>query len=128
MFVKELLPLLRSSPNGGKVLFVFDSIHGNSSKINWNDMSLENNYSTFAAGNHAMAFTDIIIQYFASQPENTNVTFTHAFPGAVRTSSIDSLPAWARLPAKVMMALPFCFTPEESAEFMINGMLGTDKG
>jgi NAD(P)-dependent dehydrogenase (short-subunit alcohol dehydrogenase family) len=34
LFVQELLPLLRSSQNGGKVLFVLDSVRGNPSKIN----------------------------------------------------------------------------------------------
>jgi hypothetical protein len=34
LFVQELLPLLRSSRLGGKVLFVLDSVNGNLSKIN----------------------------------------------------------------------------------------------
>ena len=41
LFVQERLPLLRSSPIYGKVLFVLDGVRGNPSKINWNDMSLE---------------------------------------------------------------------------------------
>ncbi|CAF2812015.1 unnamed protein product [Rotaria sp. Silwood2] len=72
VFVQELLPLLRSSPNGGKILFVLDSVNGNPSKINWNDMALENTYSLSSAANHAVTFTDHAIQYFASQSENTN--------------------------------------------------------
>lgn len=85
LFVKELLPLLRSSLHGGKVLFVLNSKRGNPSKINWNDMALDNNYSFMAAVNHGMVFTDLVIQYLASQPENANVTFVHAFPGSVKT-------------------------------------------
>ena len=128
LFVQELLPLLRSAPNGGKVLFVFDSIRGNPRKINWNDMALENSYSLFAAANHAMSFTDLAIQYLASKSENTDITFTHAFPGGVRTPLVDNLPFYARLPAKFAMALRLGISPEDCAEYMIHGMLSTDKG
>ncbi|CAF4733541.1 unnamed protein product [Rotaria sp. Silwood1] len=128
LFVQELLPLLRSSPNGGKVLFVLDSVNGNPSKINWNDMALENTYSLSSAANHALSFTDHAIQYFASQPENTNVTFTHAYPGVVRTNLSDNLPFWARLPLKCSLAIGLGITPEDCAELMVHGMLGTDKG
>ncbi|UJR32572.1 hypothetical protein I4U23_020033 [Adineta vaga] len=128
LFVQELLPLLRASPNGGKVLFVLDGKNGNPSKINWNDMALENTYSLASAANHALSFTDLIIQYFASQPENANVTFTHAYPGGVRTPLVNSLPLWLRLPAKGILAMGFGVSPEECAEYMIHGMLETDKG
>ncbi|CAF4546034.1 unnamed protein product [Rotaria sp. Silwood2] len=128
VFVQELLPLLRSSPNGGKILFVLDSVNGNPSKINWNDMALENTYSLSSAANHAVTFTDHAIQYFASQSENTNVTFTHALPGIVRTSLGDNLPFWARLPLKFGLAIGLGVTPEDCAELMVHGMLGTEKG
>lgn len=128
LFVEELLPLLRSAQNGGKVLFVLDSLNGNPNKVNWNDMPLENTYSLSAAANHAMSFTDLVIQHFASQPENANVTFTHAFPGIVRTQLADSLPFWARLPLKGAMAIGLGVSPDDCAEYMIHGMLGTDKG
>lgn len=128
LFVQELLPLLRSSQNGGKVLFVLDGVHGNPSKINWDDMALENTYSLTAAATHATSFTDLVIQYFASQPENANVTFTHAYPGGVKTPLVDNLPFWARLPVKCAMAVGLGVTPEDCAEFMVHGMLGTDKG
>jgi len=128
LFVQELLPLLRSSQNGGKVLFVLDGVRGNPTKINWNDMSLENTYSLSAAANHALSFTDLVIQHLASQPENTNIAFTHAFPGTVRTPLADNLPFWARLPVKCLMAVGVGVTPEDCAELMVHGMLGTDKG
>jgi NAD(P)-dependent dehydrogenase (short-subunit alcohol dehydrogenase family) len=128
LFVQELLPLLRSSPNGGKVLFVLDSVRGNPSKINWNDMALENSYSLSAAANHAISFTDLVIQYLSSQPENANVAFIHAYPGGVRTPLADNLPFWARLPLKCALAVGLGVTPEDCAEYMIHGMLGTDKG
>jgi NAD(P)-dependent dehydrogenase (short-subunit alcohol dehydrogenase family) len=128
LFIKELLPLLRSSPNGGKVLFVLNSKRGNPSKINWNDMALENNYSLLAAFNHAQVFTDLVIQYLASQPENANVSFIHAFPGFVRTPIANGLPFYLRLPTKALSALGRGISPEDCAEFMIHGILGTEKG
>lgn len=128
LFVQELLPLLRSSPNGGKVLFILDSINGNPEKINWDDMALETSYSISAAANHAITFTDLIMQHFASQLENSNVSFTHANPGAVRTGLINNLPFYARIPLKGLMKLGVGVSPENCAEFMIHGLLETDKG
>ena len=128
LFVEELLPLLRSSPNGGKVLFVLDSVNGNPAKINWNNMALENNYSLSAAANHTITFTDLVIQHFASIPENNNVTFTHAYPGIVRTPISNNLPFWARIPAKCAMAVGMGVSPDDCAEYMLHGMLGTEKG
>ena len=128
LFVQELLPLLRSSPIGGKVLFVLDGVHGNPSKINWEDMPLEHSYSISAAAVHATTFTDLVIQHFAAQPENANVTFSHANPGGVRTPLIDNLPFYARIPLKFAMAVGLGVSPEECAEFMLHGMLGTEKG
>lgn len=128
LFVQELLPLLRSSPTGGKVLFVLDGVNGNPSKVNWNDMALEQSYSLAAAANHAMSFTDFIIQHLATQAENANVTFTHAFPGVVRTPLANSLPFWARFPMKCAMAVGVGVDPDQCAELMIHGMLGTERG
>jgi hypothetical protein len=91
-------------------------------------MALEKNYSLFVGLNHASSFTDLVIQYLASQPENANVSFIHAFPGIVRTSIANGLPCYIRLPVKAFNALGFGISPEECAEFMIHGMLGTEKG
>ena len=128
LFVQELLPLLRSSSIGGKILFVFDAKRGNLSKINWNDMALETSYTLLAAGIHAITFTDLLIQYLAAQSENANVTFTHAYPGAVNTSIVNNLPFYARLPAKALAFTGFVISPQDCAEFMIHGMLQTEKG
>lgn len=128
LFVQELLPLLRSSPNGGKVLFVLDGVNGNPSKVNWNDMALQNTYNISSAANHAITFTDLIMQHYASQSENATVTFTHALPGFVRTGLADSLPFYARIPLKGLMKLGVGTSAENCAEYMLHGMLGTEKG
>ena len=128
LFVQELLPLLRSSPLGGKVLFVLDAVNGNPSKINWEDMALENNYSISAAANHAITFTDLAIRHWAAQPENANMTFTHANPGGVKTALADHFPFYVRIPLKCAMALGLGISADECAEFMLHGMLGCDKG
>lgn len=128
LFVQELLPLLRASSNGGKVLCVLDGLNGNPSKINWKDMSLENSYSLSSAGYHALSFTDIMIQYYASQPENASLTFIHAYPGVVRTGLSDSLPFYARIPIKALMSLGVGTSAETCAEYMLHGMLGAEAG
>lgn len=91
-------------------------------------MALEKNYSLMGAANHAITFIDLAIQYLASQPENTNVTFTHAGPGAVKTGLADNLPFWARIPAKALMAIGVGTTAADCGEFMIHGMLETERG
>ncbi len=101
---------------------------GNLSKVNWDDMALENTYSISSAANHAICFTNLTMQHFASQPENRNVSFTNALPGAVRTPILNNLPFWARIPMKGLFALGVAVLPEDCAELMVHGMLGTDKG
>ena len=128
LFVQELLPLLRASPIGGKVMFVLDGVRGNPSKINWDDMPLEHSYSLGSAAMHAITFTDLAMQHFAAQPENANVTFTHAYPGAVRTPLIKNLPFYARIPAQIASAMGIGTSPDDCAEYMLHGMLGVDKG
>uniref|UniRef100_A0AC34FK52 NAD(P)-binding protein n=1 Tax=Panagrolaimus sp. ES5 TaxID=591445 RepID=A0AC34FK52_9BILA len=128
LFVQELLPLLRQSPSGGKVLFVLDSVNGGPTKVNWDDMALEKTYSLTGAAMHATTFTDFMIQHFASKPENENVTFTHAYPGFVKTTLAENLPFYLRIPAKVGMSLGLGISPEECAEYMVHGLLGTKKG
>jgi hypothetical protein len=77
--------LFRSSPLSGKVLFILDVVRANLSKINWEEMALENSSSIGAAANDAISFTDLAIQRFATQSENAKVTFTHAYPDGVKT-------------------------------------------
>ncbi|CAF0828520.1 unnamed protein product [Rotaria sordida] len=40
----------------------------------------------------------------------------------------DNLPFWARLPLKCSLAIGLGVTPEDCAELMVYGMLGTEKG
>jgi NAD(P)-dependent dehydrogenase (short-subunit alcohol dehydrogenase family) len=128
LFVNELLLLLRSSPHSGKILFVLNSKQGNPSKINWNDMPLENTYSLSAAFNHGTSFTNLVIQHLAAQPENKNITFMHAYPALVQTQIDDSLPFYVRLPFNSLMPIGFGVTPEDCAEYMIHGMMETENG
>ncbi|CAF4226831.1 unnamed protein product [Adineta steineri] len=121
LFIEELLPLLRVSPLGGKVVSVLNSKKGDPSKISWNNMGLETKCSFLVAINHAFAFNDLIIQYLASQPENSNVSFIHSFPGHVKTPIIDNLPFYIRLPIKAVGAIRrLAVSPDECAEFMIH--------
>ncbi|CAF4239509.1 unnamed protein product, partial [Adineta steineri] len=129
LFIEELLPLLRTSPLGGKVVSVLNSKKGDPSKINWNNMGLETKCSFLVGINHGFAFNDLIVQYFASQPENSNVSFIHSYPGFVKTPIGDNLPFYIRLPMKAMIAITrVAVSPDECAEFMIHGILKAEKG
>ncbi|CAF1044112.1 unnamed protein product [Adineta ricciae] len=128
LFAQELLPLLRASPIGGKVLFILNSKFGNPSKIDWNDLGLERNTSFLTGVKQIMAFSDLAVQYLGSQPENTDVAFIHAYPGSVKTSIGDNLPFYIRWSAKVFDLFGMSCTPDVCAEFMIHGILGTEKG
>jgi len=127
LLVNEFLPLLRASPLGGKVLFILNGKVGNPSKVNWNDMALETSYSILSFANHTATFTDLAIQYLASQPENATITFTHAYPGLVDTSISRSLPFYVRWPMQAAVSIGGT-SAEDCAEFMIHGMLTTEKG
>jgi hypothetical protein len=91
-------------------------------------MSLEHRYSLRSAANHAPCFTDLVIQHFAAQSENANVTFTYALTGLVRTPLLGNLPFWARIPVKCAIAVGLGFNPGDCAEIILHGMLGTDQG
>jgi hypothetical protein len=96
--------------------------------MNREDMALEQNYSLGAAANHAISFTDLAIQRFAAQPENTDVAFTHAYPGGVKAPLSDNSPFFVRIPVKCAIAVGLGFSPGDCAELMLHRMLGTDQG
>ncbi|CAF0943087.1 unnamed protein product [Adineta steineri] len=123
----EILSQLGS--NGSFIRSVLNSKKGDPSKINWNNMGLETKCSFLVAINHGFAFNDLIVQYFASQPENSNVSFIHSYPGFVKTPIGDNLPFYIRLPMKAMIAITrVAVSPDECAEFMIHGILKAEKG
>ena len=83
--------------------------------MNGEDMALEQNYSLEVAANHAILFTDLAIQRFAWQLDNSNVTFTHAIPDGFKTPITQNLPFWARIPMKCAMTVGLGVTTDDCA-------------
>jgi hypothetical protein len=91
-FTMNLLPLLRKSPRP-RVINVMNG--GNEKPILTTDLGLQDpdNYSWTAAVNHTSTLTSLSFAYLASNNENKNISFMHAFPGLVRTEIFSRVKA-----------------------------------
>ena len=108
---------LSSSSLGRKVLFVLDSVDGNLSQINWDDMVLENSHSLGAAANRAISFTDLAIDHFAA----------HAYSPGVKRPFADNLHFYVHIPLSCAMRVDLGINPDECIELLLHRMFGTPK-
>ncbi|CAO1637594.1 unnamed protein product [Jaminaea pallidilutea] len=121
LLIRELLPALKPEAT---VLIVLDAVRGNPDKLNWDDLDLKHSYGLSSVGTHCITMTDAMVQNFASKHSQR---FVHGFPGIVKTNVTGSLPWYARLPARVLMA-GFGTAPETSATNLLRGALGEEGG
>lgn len=95
--------------------------------IKWNDLALSEpgNYGLSSAAKHCTAMTDVMMQDFASTPDNGQITtFVHAYPGIVSTGIFAniSLPFYARFILGILSKL-FAISPDVCADRLIDGMV-----
>lgn len=114
----DLLPLLRQSSAGGRVLSVLSGgVH--SAFTDWDDADLTRSFSLKRAADAAGFYNDLAFQHMADDPKNASVGFIHAAPGFVATSWGHQTKA--ALFIKVGQKL-FGKSAEECAEIMVNAM------
>ncbi|KAJ3207211.1 hypothetical protein HDU82_003960 [Entophlyctis luteolus] len=91
LFVRQLLPSLRQSP-APRVLSVLSAgVHSQYSKYE-SDFELKENFSIKNAADAAGFYTDLMMESYASDPENNRVAFFHAAPGVVNTEYFSEFP------------------------------------
>lgn len=120
-FIERLLPLLRQSSAGGKVLTVLSAgVHKPYDKFR-EDFELKKNYSLSNAANSAGMYNDLCLEAFAKQPENQRVAFIHAAPGGVSTNWGKDLPT--PLPTLIKIFKPLLRTLDDCGEAMSDSLL-----
>ncbi|KAI1116884.1 hypothetical protein F5Y14DRAFT_448680 [Nemania sp. NC0429] len=70
--LSNLLPLLRRSEGGGRVLSVLNG--GKEAFINEDDIGLDKNWSLFSVVGHTTLLTSLALDHLAAQRENANMT------------------------------------------------------
>jgi len=87
-FVFELMPLLEKAKEAGEEARVVTVLHaGSNAKVDWDDIDLKKGYGLAAAANHATTGNDIMVDEMSRR--YPNISFTHMFPGFVRTSLVN---------------------------------------
>lgn len=121
-FILELLPLLRSSPMGGRVLSVLSAgVHGQ--YAHWSDdFELQSHYSIKNAADAAGFYTDAALDSLSRDPANAGVRFVHQAPGFVATSWGTEMPLPVRGLVRVLQSV-FAKKPGDAAEFLVDGLL-----
>ena len=104
-FIEKLLPLLRCSEDGAKVLSV---LSGGVHKIYEDyekDFELKTKFSIVNAANAAGFYNDVCLQAYSNRPENSKVAFFHAAPGIVNTKWGRDFPWYLQVPVKILFPL-----------------------
>ncbi|KAK5061417.1 hypothetical protein LTR84_007960 [Exophiala bonariae] len=121
LLIRELLPVLKED---AKVIIVFDSINGNPTKLDWDDLDLKKHFSLARAANHCMVMNDAMVQYWVAEQKKQGTAkrhFIHAWPGLVNTSLARELP-WYLRPLMNGLGSVVGVSPDTCAERLLNGV------
>jgi len=121
--IQLLLPLLRQSSSPRVLSVLSGGVH--SPYSSWStDPELKTSFSLKNAADAAGFYTDLTLDTFASQPENTKVLFIHAAPGVVSTNIGSQNPWYIWILGKA--ALMLGMSKENSAEYLCAPLLKPD--
>ncbi|KII87958.1 hypothetical protein PLICRDRAFT_42507 [Plicaturopsis crispa FD-325 SS-3] len=129
-FINELLPLLQKAADAGedaKVMSMFSA--GGNGQIDLDDLGLKKTYSVRKAAVQGPTYNDLMVEDFAGR--HPDVAFTHAYPGGVRTPLLRTTKGVAKYtigPVIHALLYPFTISQEESGEYMLRGLLSSEKG
>lgn len=84
-----------------------------------NDLDLKKGYGLKAAGDHATAMNDLMVEEFAEK--HPDMAFIHAFPGIVRTPMLTEF-HWSLKLLKPVLPL-FTVSPADCAQWMLHMLL-----
>ncbi|EJU04842.1 NADP-binding protein [Dacryopinax primogenitus] len=118
-FVFELMPLLdRAKGMGEEARVVTVLSAGGNGKVIWDDLDLKKNYSLVTAKNHATTGNDIMVDEMARR--YPNISFTHMYPGGVRTPIITG--GWIGK-ALLPLTIPLTESPAQASEWLVHPLL-----
>ncbi|KZO91589.1 NAD(P)-binding protein [Calocera viscosa TUFC12733] len=117
-FVFELMPLLEKAKEAGEEARVMTILSaGGNAKIDWDDLDLKKGYGLAAAANHATTGNDIMVDEMARR--YPNLSFTHIYPGGVRTSLISGFAGKLLLP----LVYPITVSVSTAGEWLVSPLL-----
>ena len=115
--ILNLMPLLTAASEARELSRVISVLAaGSEAEIRLDDLDLQHNFTLHACLAHCVIFTDFIIEELAKRYPGTS--FSHSYPGTVKTGLANELNGPIRLAVKVMYAVmsPWILNVKESGE------------
>jgi NAD(P)-dependent dehydrogenase (short-subunit alcohol dehydrogenase family) len=128
-FAHDLMPLLAAAKAQGedaKVMSVLAA--GKGGPIDTDDLGLKKSYTLPNASKAAPTYNDLMVEEFAAR--NPDLSFTHAFPGLVRTP-LTKFRHWSLRPLNPLVQAaiyPFSRSQADCAELMLFALLDGKQG
>lgn len=124
-FIEKLLPLLRASKEGGKVLSVLSAGVHSPYENYQQDFEVKTNYSLSLIASVPGMYNDLCLDAYSRQPGNERVAFIHSAPGVVNTNYFRDLPWYVRTPAELLLPY-FTKSIDDAGELMSDALIGGD--
>lgn len=115
--ILNLMPLLTAASEANQLSRVISVLAaGSESDIRIDDLDLQRNYALHACMAHCVVFNDFAIEELAKKFPGTS--FSHSYPGTVKTGIANELTGVVRLSVKIMYAVmtPWILNVRESGE------------
>ncbi|KAJ8496418.1 hypothetical protein ONZ45_g12457 [Pleurotus djamor] len=122
LFIQALAENLKAATDAGedaRVMTVLDSVRGDYTKMNWDDLELKKGFSLSAAASHCMAMSDVSVQRFARL--YPAASFQHSYPALVATDLHRSLPWYASGTVNIL-AKTFGTSAGDCAEYFFDAL------
>lgn len=113
----NLMPQLQAASDANELARVITVLAaGSEGDIRIDDLDLKHNFTLHACLAHCVVMTDFIIEEFSRR--YPNISFSHSYPGTVKTGIANELSGPVRLAVKVMYAVmtPWILNVQESGE------------
>lgn len=116
-FIHNLMPRLNAASQTGELSRVMTVLAaGSEGDVRLDDLDLRHNFTLHACLAHCVVMTDFMIEELAKRHPETS--FSHSYPGTVKTGIANALTGPARLAVKVMYSVmtPWILNVQESGE------------
>lgn len=116
-FILNLMPQLSAAGHAGEISRANTVLAaGSEADINMDDLGLTKNFTLHAALAHCVMMTDFMIEALAEKYPFTS--FSHSYPGTIKTGIANQLSGPVRLAVKVLYAVmtPWILNVQESGE------------
>jgi NAD(P)-dependent dehydrogenase (short-subunit alcohol dehydrogenase family) len=113
----NMMPALEKASHDGELSRVITVLAaGSESDVRLDDLGLQHNFTLHACLAHCVMMTDFMIEQLAER--HPDVSFSHSYPGTVKTGIANQLSGPVRLAVKVLYAVmtPWIINVRESGE------------